>query len=164
MTQRHQELISNGIYNHHFITNEQVRRCTDQPPLTISSGIYNHHFITNEQVRRSTDQPPLTHIIRLKFFNHIHVLIHPGTTVEPLVPVWFLCQGTEPPIRPTVSHLATDCWMWFSTTQHWSGNHLSSSKESSSLEHDCRNSNVQNQTSHTMMTSVFAAVFPLDLR
>jgi len=57
----------------------------------------------------------------------------------------------ELPIWPTASDLAPDCWVRFSTIQHWSCSHLSSSTESSSLEHACGNGNVQHWTSHTMM-------------
>ena len=102
-------------------------------------------------MKRSTDQPPLMHIIRttrLKFFGHI-ARANPSTD---------LCgpfaNGLEPPIRPTASHLVLDCWIRSSTTQHWSGNRLLSSAESSSLEHAHRYGNVQHRTSHTMMMMV----------
>jgi len=59
------------------------------------------------------------------------LLIHfwTPTTDEPLGHVWPYAKGLELPIRPTAPHLAPDCWIWFSTTQHWSGNCLSSSAE-----------------------------------
>jgi len=81
----------------------------------------------------------------------LHVPIHPRTTVKPLGPVWPFAKGLEPLIGPTESHLALDRWIWSRTTQHWSGNRLSSSAESSSPEHAHRNSNVQHRTSHMMM-------------
>ena len=69
---------------------------------------------------------------------------------------WVLCgtfaKGLEPPVRPTAAHLALNHWIWFSTTQHWSVNHLSSSAWSSNLEHTRRNGSIQHRTSHTMMT------------
>ena len=49
------------------------------------------------------------------------------------------------------SHLAPDRQVRSSAVQHWSGSRLSSSAESSSLEHARRNGNVHNRTSHTMM-------------
>jgi len=105
--------------------------------------------ISNEEVHcRRTDQPPLMHIIRttrLKFFGHI-ARANPSTD---------LCgpfaNGLEPPIRPTASHPVLDRWIRSSTTQHWSGNRLLSSAESSSLEHAHRYGNVQHRTSHMMM-------------
>ena len=81
----------------------------------------------------------------------LHMPIHLCTTVEPLGPVWPLCQVTEPLIGPTASHLAPHCWIRFGTIQHWSGNRLLSSAESSSLEHAHRNGNVQHWRSNTMM-------------
>jgi len=50
--------------------------------------------------------------------------------------------------------LVIGCILWSRTaervTQHWSGNRLSSSAESSRLENARRNGNVQHRTSHTM--------------
>jgi len=45
-------------------------------------------------------------------------------------------------------------WIQSSTTQHWSGNHLSSSAESTSLKHAHRNGSVQHRTDRTMMMMI----------
>ena len=84
----------------------------------------------------------------------LHMPIHLWTTVESLGHVWIewpLCQGTGTPIGLIASHLVLHRWIWSSTTQHWSCNRLSSSTESSSLEHARRNGNIQQWTSHTIM-------------
>jgi len=44
-------------------------------------------------------------------------------------------KGLEPPMRSATPHLAPDHWIRSGTTQHWSGNRLSSSAESTSMEH-----------------------------
>ena len=71
--------------------------------------------------------------------------------------VWPLTKGLEQPSRPTTSHHAPDCWIRSSTTQHRSGNCLSSSIESSSLEQARRNGNIQHWTNLTMMTMILVA-------
>jgi len=68
--------------------------------------------MSNEQVRRRTDQPSLTHIIRttrLQFFSHIS-RADPSTdhSLEYLGPAWPFAKGLEPSIGPTASHLAPD--------------------------------------------------------
>jgi len=54
--------------------------------------------ISNEEVHRRTDQPSLTHINDPYHPPHVlrsHCMsIHLWITVEPLEPVWTLCQGT----------------------------------------------------------------------
>ena len=60
----------------------------------------------------------------------------PRPCVAPLPRDWNRRSGT------TASHLAPDRRIRFSTTQQWSGNRLSSSTESSSLENARRNGNV----------------------
>jgi len=97
--------------------------------------------ITNEEVRRRTNQPPLTHIIgttRLKFFRHI-------ARADPSVDhsralVWPLFQGTGTADRADRV-----------TSGPGPLKSLSSSTESSSLEHAGRNGNAHQRTSHTMM-------------
>jgi len=63
-------------------------------------------------------------------------------------------KGQEPPIGPAASHLTPDRWIWSSTTQHWSGKRLSSSAESSNVEHARRNGNVHHRTSHAMILNL----------
>jgi len=75
---------------------------------------------------------------------------HVDPFMDHLWPLWPLCQGTGT-TPPTVSHLAPDRRIQFSTTQHWSGNRLSSSAESSSLEQARRNGDIQHRTSHTII-------------
>jgi len=95
--------------------------------------------ISNEEDHRHTDQPPLTHIIRttrLKFFGHTaHADPFCGPQSSPLGLFGPFVKGLEPPIRPTASHVAPDCWIHFSITHHWSAICLSLSAESSSVKH-----------------------------
>jgi len=102
--------------------------------------------LTSHHSHTSSIPPALSSSVTL------HVPIQLWTTVELLGLCGAFAKGVERPIRLTTSHLALDCWIQFSNTQHWSGNCLSSSAESSSLEHARRNGNVQHRTSHTMMT------------
>jgi len=112
--------------------------------------------ISNEDVRRRTDQPPLTHT---HTHTHTHTSVPPAPSIrlhtaraDPSmdhsralrVSVAF-AKGLEPPIRPIASHLAPDRWIRFNTTQHWSGNGLSSRQNRQAW------GNVHHRTSHTMM-------------
>jgi len=101
--------------------------------------------LTSHYSRTSSVPPALSSLVTL------HVPIHLRTTVEPLGAVWPVTKGLEPLISVTASHLAPDRWIWSRTTQHWSGNRLSSSVESSSLKHARRNDNVHQWTSHMMI-------------
>ena len=114
--------------------------------------------ISNEEVFQCTDQPPLRH--------------HPYDSSELLCPLCFcrsLCRSIhapqsrplgqcdpfanrlELPIRLTMPHLAPDYWIRSGITRHWSGNCLSQSAESTSMEHAHRNGNIHRRTSHMMM-------------
>jgi len=66
--------------------------------------------ITNEEVRRCTDQPPLTHITLPYVHSSVtlHVPIHLWTTVELLGMCDPFAKELEPPIGPTASYLALD--------------------------------------------------------
>jgi len=109
--------------------------------------------ISNEEVHWCTDQPPLTSSVppALSSLLTLHVPINLWTTVKPFGQCGSFAKWLESPIGLTASHLALDHWIRFSTAQHWSGNRLSLSTESSSLQHARRNSNVQHRTSHTLM-------------
>jgi len=69
-------------------------------------------------------------------------------------------KGLEAPIRPTMPHLAPDYWITFGITQHRSGNCLSLSKESTSMEHAHRNGNIHRRTSHTTMMTMMTMMIP----
>jgi len=73
------------------------------------------------------------------------------TTVESLGPVWLLCQGTGTVRR--ADHVTPGSGPLNSIHHHSTlvCHRLSSSAESSSLEHARRNDNVQHRTSHMMM-------------
>ena len=67
----------------------------DQWCLRRIRGISWRDRISNEEVRRRTDQPPLTDIIRTTRLIS-RVPIRPWTTFELSELVWPLCQGIEP--------------------------------------------------------------------
>jgi len=79
------------------------------------------------------------------------MLTHPWTTVKPFGQCGPFAKGLELPIGLTMPQLAPDHWIRSGTTQYWSGNCLSSSAESTSMEHARRNGDVHCRTSHMMM-------------
>ena len=87
-----------------------------------------------------------------------HVLVHPWTTAERSRIVWLITKGLEPQIKPTSSNLAPHSWIWCRSTQHWSGNCLSSSTKSAGMEGARGNGNVH-WTSHTMMMMMMMLSF-----
>jgi len=96
--------------------------------------------ISNEEVRRRADRPPLAHIIRttrLKFFGHIsHMLIGPWTTVERSGPVLPPDRGTGTADHAELVKLGS------AQLNLMSGNCLSSSTTSAGVEVVRMNGNV----------------------
>ena len=62
--------------------------------------------------------------------------------------------------RPTASYMAQDGGVWPCTTQHWSGNRLSTSPEPSGMEYSHGNGYVRLRTSHTMMMMMMMCLMP----
>jgi len=72
----------------------------DQCVCVVYRGLLCISGISNEEVLRLTDQPPLTHITRttrLKFFGHIARADLSTDHSPALGAVWPLCQGTGTP-------------------------------------------------------------------
>jgi len=132
-----------------------------RPRTDTQTRVTTKHFTSyttlvkcNEEVHRRTDQPPLASSVppALNSSVTLHMPIYLWTTAQPLVPVWPLCHGTGIAGRADRVSPGSGPLNPISTTQHWSGNCLSSRAESSSLEHARRNGNIQHPTSHTLMT------------
>jgi len=78
-------------------------------------------------------------------------LMLPWTTAVPFGPVWPLCQGTGTVVRADHDTLGYGPLNLTWRPEHWSGNCLSPSSESASMDQARRNGNVHHRTSHMMM-------------